>query len=144
MKIKLIVRGICSLVCGVKDISENIVGVSIVDKYLEHMRIFVFANGGDEKYYISSADWMTRNLDHRCEVAVHIRDKHVQKTLKNILQIQLSGNTKARILDQTLSNKYKRPKANEKQVRAQDEVYNYLLNENKQFQVQTHKHIAAN
>ncbi len=144
VKIKLIIRGICSLVCGVKGISENIVGVSIVDKYLEHMRIFVFANGGEEKYYISSADWMTRNLDHRCEVAVHIRDKHVQKILKNILQIQLSGNTKARILDQTLSNKYKKPRANETQIRAQDEVYNYLLNENKQIQTQTHKAVAAN
>ena len=144
VKIKLIVRGICSLVCGVKDISDNIVGVSIVDKYLEHMRIFVFANGGEEKYYLSSADWMTRNLDHRCEVAVHVRDKHVQTILKNILQIQLSGNTKARILDQTLSNKYKRPKANEKQVRAQDEVYNYLFNENKQEVMPSHKTVSAN
>ncbi|HWY37998.1 MAG TPA: polyphosphate kinase 1, partial [Bacteroidia bacterium] len=144
VKIKLIVRGICSLVCGVKDISENIYGVSIVDKYLEHMRIFVFANGGEEKYYLSSADWMTRNLDHRCEVAVHVRDKHVQKILKNILQIQLSGNTKARILDHTLSNKYKRPKANESQVRAQDEVYDYLLNENKQVQTPAHKAVEAN
>jgi polyphosphate kinase len=144
VKIKLIVRGICSLVCGVKGISDNIKGVSIVDKYLEHMRIFVFANGGEEKYYISSADWMTRNLDHRCEVAVQIRDKNVQKTLKNILQIQLSGNTKARILDETLSNKYKKPRPNEVQIRAQDEVYNYLLNENKQISTQTNKAGEAN
>ncbi|MGZ3864833.1 MAG: polyphosphate kinase 1 [Bacteroidia bacterium] len=143
VKIKLIVRGICSLVCGVKGISENIVGVSIVDKYLEHMRIFVFANGGEEKYFLSSADWMTRNLDHRCEVAVHVRDKNVQKILKNILQIQLSGNTKARILDHTLSNKYKRPRANERQVRAQDEVYNYLLSENKLL-THTHKGVESN
>ncbi len=144
VKIKLIVRGICSLVCGVKGISENIKGVSIVDKYLEHMRIFLFANGGEEKYYLSSADWMTRNLDHRCEVAVHVRDKNVQKTLKNILQIQLSGNTKARILDETLSNKYKKPRANEVQIRAQDEVYNYLLHENKEIHVQTSKPVTAN
>jgi polyphosphate kinase len=144
VKIKLIVRGICSLVCGVKGISDNIVGVSIVDKYLEHMRIFVFSNGGEEKYYLSSADWMTRNLDHRCEVAVHVRDKHVQKILKNILQIQLSGNTKARILDQTLSNKYKKPRANERQVRAQDEVYNYLLNENKIYKTEIQKAVEAN
>lgn len=144
VKIKLIIRGICSLVCGVKGISENIVGVSIVDKYLEHMRIFVFANGGDEKYYLSSADWMTRNLDHRCEVAVPVKDKHVQKILKNILHIQLSGNTKARILDETLSNKYKRPKANEMHIRAQDEVYSYLLNENKLLQTQMQKAVEAN
>ena len=134
VQVKLIIRGICSLVCGVKDISENIEGVSIVDKYLEHMRIFSFVNNGDEKYYISSADWMTRNLDHRCEVAVQVRDKNVQKMLKSILDIQLSGNTKARILDQTLSNKYKRPHAGEPHVRAQDEVYNYLMNTNKQLQ----------
>ena len=129
VKITLIVRGICSLVCGVKDISENITGISIVDKFLEHMRIFVFANGGDEKYFLSSADWMTRNLDHRCEVAVDVRDKNVQRTLKSILEIQLSGNTKARILDQHLTNTYKKPAANERKVRAQDEVYNYLLKE---------------
>ena len=129
VKITLIIRGICSLVCGVKDISENISGISIVDKFLEHMRVFAFANGGDEKYFISSADWMTRNLDHRCEVAVHVRDKKIQNILKNILQIQLSGNTKARILDQHLTNTYKKRAQNEPKVRAQDEVYNYILKE---------------
>ncbi|MHB8260952.1 MAG: polyphosphate kinase 1 [Bacteroidia bacterium] len=127
VKINLIVRGICSLICGVRGISENITGISIVDKYLEHMRVFIFANGGDEKYYISSADWMPRNLDHRCEVAVQIRDKNVKNILKNILMIQLSGNTKARILDQHLTNTYKKPNENEPRVRAQDEVYKYLL-----------------
>jgi polyphosphate kinase len=134
VKIKLIIRGICSLVCGVEGISENIEGVSIVDKYLEHMRIFAFCNNGEEKFYLSSADWMTRNLDHRCEVAVQVRDKYVQKQLKSILDIQLSGNTKARILDTTLSNKYKKARAGEPAVRAQDEVYNYLFNLNKQVQ----------
>jgi polyphosphate kinase len=127
VKIDLIVRGICSLVCGVRGISENIKGISIVDKYLEHMRVFIFANGGDEKCFISSADWMTRNLDHRCEVAVQVRDKNVQNILKNILQIQLSGNTKARVLDQNLSNTYKKPGAKELKIRAQDEVYKYLV-----------------
>lgn len=135
VKIKLIIRGICSLVCGVPGISDNITGVSIVDKYLEHMRIFVFAQGGEEKYYISSADWMTRNLDHRCEVAVYVKDKSVQKILKSILDIQLSGNTKARILDQTLSNKYKQPKTGEAKIRAQDEVYNYLVELNKEMHI---------
>lgn len=129
VKVQLIVRGICSLVCGVREISDNIEGVSIVDKYLEHMRIFVFANDGDEKIYISSADWMTRNLDHRTEVAVHVRDKHVQKILRGILDIQLSGNTKARLLDQHLTNTYKRPGPGQKKVRAQDEVYTYLQKE---------------
>ena len=129
VKITLIIRGICSLVCGVREISENITGISIVDKFLEHMRVFAFANGGDEKYFISSADWMTRNLDHRCEVAVQVRDKKVQRILKNILQIQLSGNTKARILDQHLTNTYKKRAQNEPKVRAQDELYNFLLKE---------------
>ena len=129
VKITLIVRGICSLVCGVREISENITGISIVDKFLEHMRVFVFANGGDEKIFISSADWMTRNLDHRCEVAVQIQDKNIKTILKTILDIQLSGNTKARILDQHLTNTYKKPIGKEPKIRAQDEVYNYLLKE---------------
>ncbi len=135
VKITLIIRGICSLVCGVKGVSENIHGISIVDKYLEHSRIFIFSNGGEALYYISSADWMTRNLDYRCEVAVAIKDKNVQKVLKNLIEIQLSGNTKARILDQTLSNTYKRPKNGESKIRAQDEVYRFLHEINSKGQV---------
>ena len=133
VKIKLIVRGICSLACGVEGVSDNIEGVSIVDKYLEHSRIFVFANGGEEKYYISSADWMSRNLDNRCEIAVPVYDKEVQKQLRAIIDIQLSGNTKARILDRKLSNKYKLPVGKQKKVRAQEEVYNFLLNDKKEY-----------
>ena len=129
VKIKMIVRGICSAACGVEGLSENIEGVSIVDKYLEHARIFIFANNGNEKYYISSADWMTRNLDFRCEVAVPIYDKEIQKQLKSILSIQLSGNTKARILDEYLTNTYKKPGRNQRKIRAQDEIYHYFFNE---------------
>ncbi len=127
VKIKLIIRGICSLVCGVKGVSENIEGVSIVDKYLEHSRIFVFNNAGEEKIFISSADWMSRNLDYRCEVAVPIYDAEVKATIKKIIEIQLSGNTKARMLDETLSNQYKKPVGKQKKIRAQDELHNYLL-----------------
>lgn len=126
VKIKLIVRGICSLACGVPGVSDNIEGISIVDKYLEHSRIFLFANGGEEKYFISSADWMTRNLDHRCEVAVPIYDKSIQKLLRHLLDIQLNGNVKARILDADLKNVYRRPGKGEKPFRAQEELYNYL------------------
>lgn len=126
VQIKLIVRGICSLACGVKGISENISGISIVDKYLEHSRIFVFANNGDEKIFISSGDWMTRNLDHRCEVAVPILDPEVKNMLRNIIDIQLSGNTKARILDRYLTNQYKKPNAGENKIRAQEDVYEFL------------------
>ena len=127
VKIKLIIRGSCSIACGVPGISENIEGICIVDKYLEHSRIFVFANGGNELYYISSADWMPRNLDQRCEVAVPIYDAEIQKQLKDILTIQLKSNVKTRILDATLSNKYKKLLPRQKQIRAQDAVYEYLL-----------------
>ena len=124
--ITLIVRGICSLVTEVEGVSDNIKAYSIIDKYLEHTRVFVFGNNGDEKIYITSADWMSRNLDSRSEVAVPIYHPEVKKQIMDILNIQLSGNTKVRILDRYQQNNYKKPKPNEKRVRVQDEVYNYL------------------
>jgi polyphosphate kinase len=130
VKINLIIRGACSLVTGVEGFSENIKAFSIVDKYLEHTRVFIFHNNGDEKIYITSADWMSRNLDSRSEVAVPIYDKEIRKQLKDIINIQLSGNTKVRILDSNLINEYVKPKSGEKRVRVQDEVYNYLKNDN--------------
>ncbi len=125
VRINLIIRGICSLVPDIEGQSENIEAVSIVDKYLEHSRILIFGNGGDELYYISSADWMTRNLDHRVEAACPIYDKDIQQQLRTMIDIQLSGNTKARILDAKQSNKYKVPIDN-KRVRSQDDFYFYL------------------
>ncbi len=133
VKVNLIVRGSCSIACGVPGVSENINGICIVDKYLEHSRIFVFANDGHERIFISSADWMSRNLDQRCEVAVPIYDKSLQKELKDILNIQLNSNVKTRILDEKLSNKYKKPLARQKQIRAQDAVYEYLLKEKQNY-----------
>ncbi len=124
VKIKLIVRGICSLITGVPGQSENIEAISIVDKYLEHSRIFVFANGGDELYYISSADWMTRNIDHRIEVSAPIFDKDLQRELRHIIDIQLKDNVKARIIDEKQSNHYK-PGSVEKPVRSQIELYKF-------------------
>lgn len=124
VKIKLIVRGICSLIPGVKDQSENIEAISIVDKYLEHSRIFVFANGGDELYYISSADWMTRNLDHRIEVSSPVFDKDLQQELMDIINIQLKDNVKARIIDEKQSNRYKKTNS-PKPIRSQIELNNY-------------------
>ncbi len=121
VKIKLIVRGICSLVAGVKGISDNIEAISIVDKFLEHSRVFVFCNGGEEKYFISSADWMTRNLDHRSEVAVPIYDKGIQQQLKKITHTLWSDNTKARVLGSTQNNEYK--KSTGKKIRAQEELF---------------------
>jgi polyphosphate kinase len=125
VQIKLIVRGICSLVPGVKGLSDNIQIISIVDKYLEHSRIFVFANGGDEKFYLSSADWMYRNLDHRSEVAIPILDKELQMQLRQYLLIQLKDNTKARIVDKEQDNKFVM-KTNGHMIRAHDDIYRWL------------------
>ncbi|MDP4210332.1 MAG: polyphosphate kinase 1 [Bacteroidota bacterium] len=124
VKIKLIVRGICSLIPGVPGMSENIEAISIVDKYLEHARIFIFCNNDDEKYYISSADWMTRNLDNRVEVASPIYDPQLQKELRDIIDIQLSDNVKSRIIDECQANIYKKD-GSPAPVRAQVEIYNY-------------------
>ena len=126
VQITLIVRGICSLVTEITGYSDNIKAYSIVDKYLEHARVFIFANGGNEKIYITSADWMSRNLDSRSEVAVPILDLEIKKQIKDIINIQLSGNTKVRILDRFQQNLYKKAKPGERKVRVQDEIYNYL------------------
>jgi polyphosphate kinase len=108
VRIRMVVRGICSLIPGVPGMSENISIVSIVGRYLEHARFFIFCNGGVERYYISSADWMTRNLDTRIEVAAPIYDPKLQKELKYILETQLNDNVKARIIDAEQDNRYKR------------------------------------
>jgi polyphosphate kinase len=127
VKIKLIVRGICSLVAGIKGLSDNIEAISIVDKFLEHSRVFIFCNAGDEKYFISSADWMTRNLDHRSEVAVPIYDKTIQLQLKKIIDTLWKDNTKARILGSKQNNEYRKQPG--KKVKAQEEIFN-LFNTN--------------
>ncbi|MEJ5050075.1 polyphosphate kinase 1 [Chryseobacterium culicis] len=120
---RLIVRGIYCAV-NQKDFKEKIKAISIVDEYLEHARVMYFYNKGTEDMYISSADWMTRNLDYRIEAAAKITDKNLKKELKDILDIQLRDNVKARILDKRLSNEYVR---NEKQeCRSQIETYKYL------------------
>ncbi|MDI9341992.1 MAG: polyphosphate kinase 1 [Sediminibacterium sp.] len=129
VEVTLIVRGACSLVTELAGYSENIRAYSLVDKYLEHARVFIFHNLGQEKIYLSSADWMSRNLDSRSEVAVPVFDTAIRKQIKDIIAIQLSGNTKLRILDKQQTNQYKRAKPGEKKVRVQDEVYDYLSKE---------------
>jgi polyphosphate kinase len=124
VKIKLIIRGICSLVTGIAGVSDNIEVISIVDRYLEHARVFIFCNGGEERYYISSADWMTRNLSFRSEVAVPIYDKGIQKQLRDIINLQLKDNTKARLINRRQTNPYK--PAGKNKIRAQEAIYNYL------------------
>lgn len=123
--VKLIVRGIYCAV-NQKDFKTKLQAISIVDEYLEHARVLYFYNKGMEDMYISSADWMTRNLDYRIEAAAKITQKNLKKELKDILDIQLSDNVKARILNKNLDNKYVERSKNDKTVRSQIEIYNYL------------------
>ncbi len=106
VKVTLIVRGMCSLKAGVKGMSENITAISIVGRFLEHSRILIFGNNGDEQYFITSADLMTRNLDMRSEVACPIYDREVQKQLRTMIDLQLRDNVKARIIDPDRKNTY--------------------------------------
>jgi polyphosphate kinase len=128
VKINLIVRSACSLVTELPGYSDNITAYSIVDKYLEHARVFIFHNNGNEKIFISSADWMTRNLDHRSEVATPIYDEKIKKVIKDLIDIQLKGNQKVRIIDRHQTNKYKEKKPGEPIIRVQDKTYEYLNN----------------
>lgn len=125
VEIKLIIRGIFCMYSESKKFLHPVKAVSIIDEFLEHARVFIFHNNGQEKVYISSADWMVRNLDHRVEATCPIVDENIKKVLKNILEIQLSDNVKARILDNDLSNRYVRDRK-QKKVRSQVEIYNYL------------------
>ncbi|QXP79077.1 MULTISPECIES: polyphosphate kinase 1 [Winogradskyella] len=106
VKIRLLIRGICCLVPGIKNQSENIIVTSIVDRFLEHGRLYVFGNNGKEKMYLGSADWMTRNLDHRIEVITPILDRDIHLKLKEILKLQLNDNVKSRVIDANQNNYY--------------------------------------
>jgi polyphosphate kinase len=127
VKIELIVRGICSLIPGVKDMSENIEAVSIVDNYLEHSRVYIFANNKDPEVFISSADFMTRNLDERVEVTCPIYDESIKKELIDTFDIGMKGNVKVRYHSEKLDNKYKM-RADQPAFRAQLETYKYYRN----------------
>jgi polyphosphate kinase len=122
--IKLIVRGICSLTPGVPGLSENVEAVSIVDKYLEHSRVLIFCNNGNELYYITSADWMTRNLDRRVEIACPIYDKAVQQDIRALIDLQLKDNMKARIINSIQDNEYVSVRGSKK-IRSQVEIYEH-------------------
>ena len=125
VEIKMVIRGICCLLTENKKFKVQIQAISIVDEYLEHSRVMVFHNEGKEKVFISSADWMVRNIDHRVEAACPIMDKDIKAELKDIFLIQLKDNIKARILDNDLDNQYVNPR-NTKKIRSQVEIYNYL------------------
>ncbi|HOZ15505.1 MAG TPA: RNA degradosome polyphosphate kinase [Tenuifilaceae bacterium] len=125
VEIKLVVRGICSLVPGIKGLSENIEVYGIVDRFLEHCRIFLFANGGDELCFISSADWMTRNLDYRVEVAAPIYDKKLKAEMRTVVDYALRDNIKSRIINHKQNNHFKFRGENEEVFRSQMELYKY-------------------
>ncbi|WP_426430276.1 polyphosphate kinase 1 [Winogradskyella sp. HB-48] len=125
VKIQMIVRGLCCLVPGVEGMSENIEVISIVDKFLEHTRLYVFSNNDNPLVYISSADWMTRNIEHRVEVSCPIYDEDLKQELQDLFEICWNDNVKARLINEIQDNTYRR---NEKpKVRAQFDTYNYYL-----------------
>jgi polyphosphate kinase len=126
VEINLIIRGIFCMVTENTKFDKPIKAISIVDEYLEHARVWIFHNGGKEKIFISSADWMVRNLDHRVEATCPIFDESIKKELKDIINIQLRDNVKGRWLNNELTNDY--VEADGVQIRSQEETYNYLHN----------------
>ena len=126
VEVHLIIRGILTLKRRTVKSNEKLNAISVVDQYLEHARVMIFHNNGKEKVYISSADWMVRNLDHRIEVAAPILDEKIKRELIDIINIQLKDNQKARILDTELSNKYV-PSVGKKKVKSQVETHHYLI-----------------
>ncbi len=125
VKIRIICRTMFSLVPGRKGVSENIEAISIVDRFLEHPRTYIFHNRGRREYYISSADLMTRNLDYRVEVSAPVEDPVLQQRIQDIFDIQWCDNVKARILDSEQKNAF-REAGNEPRVRSQEAIHRYL------------------
>lgn len=125
--VRLIVRGMCSLVPGVVRQSENIEAISIVDGFLEHARVYIFRNSGDPRYFISSADLMTRNIDFRVEVTCPIYSKPLQRMLQTIIDLQWADNVKARIIDASQSNAFRtRKKSGGNKIRSQEHIHKFL------------------
>ena len=126
VKIRAIIRGMCSLRPGVEGLSENIYITSIVDRFLEHPRVMIFCNNNNEELYISSADWMTRNLDYRIEVGAPVLDPILRDRIRTIFKIQESDNQKARIIDADQTNEYVPYQADAPKIRSQIEIHRYL------------------
>ncbi len=134
VKITVIARGICILIPGLPKVSENIEAFSIVDKFLEHSRVYIFCNEGKKEFYTGSADWMQRNFDHRIEVSIPILDKDIQQELWDMIQIQINDNCKTRLLGKDNINNYRKTKDTEK-VRSQFIIYEYFKNQLQQYNV---------
>ena len=126
--IRLMIRGMFSLIPGIPGTSDNIQAIGVVDRFLEHSRILIFRNGGDEEYFISSADWMGRNFDKRVEVACPVYDPLLRRELKDYMEIQFRDNVKARILNESLDNQFRRNRF-QKKIRSQYDLYEYFRQE---------------
>ena len=123
--IQMIIRGMCALRPGVPGLSDNIRVISIIDRFLEHPRVMVFHNKGNPQLYISSADWMSRNIDGRIEVGTPIYDERLKQRILDILELQLSDTCKARVIDADQKNEYVK-RGNRRKVRSQVAIYDYL------------------
>ena len=119
------VRGVCSLIPGVPGMSDRIRVISIVDRFLEHPRVMIFHNDGDPDVYISSADWMTRNMDNRVEVTAPIYDNNLKKIIIDLMDLQFKDTVKARLIDEDQSNQYV-GRGNRRKVRCQINTYEYI------------------
>lgn len=128
VKIQMIVRGICCLIPGIKGMSENIEVISVIDKFLEHSRLYIFGSGSHVKLYISSADWMTRNIDNRVEVSCPIYDEDVKQEILDTFNICWSDNVKARLINSPTENEYR--VNNNPKIRSQTAIHDYYLNKN--------------
>ncbi|MCF8273551.1 MAG: polyphosphate kinase 1 [Flavobacteriaceae bacterium] len=126
VKIQMIIRGICCLIPGVKNMSENIEVISIVDKFLEHSRLYIFGNNNNPRVYISSADWMTRNILNRVEVSCPIYDESIKEELLDTFEICWNDNVKARVINEAQNNEY--IKNDKNKTRSQLAIYDYYLN----------------
>ncbi|GLR71086.1 polyphosphate kinase 1 [Agaribacter marinus] len=125
VKVRAIIRGMCSLIPGVAGLSENIEIISVVDRFLEHPRIMVFENGGDPKYFISSADWMTRNMDYRIEVGCPVKSPEARELIDALLDFQFKDTLKSRVIDEHQVNEYVK-RGNRKKLRSQIQIHQYL------------------
>ncbi|WBL23628.1 polyphosphate kinase 1 [Zunongwangia sp. HRR-M8] len=131
VKVKLIVRGINCLIPGVPGMSENIESISIIDKFLEHPRVYIFENAGNPKVFISSADLMNRNLDNRVEIACPIYDHDIKQEIIDGFEISWSDNVKARVFSEKQNNAYR--KKTKPIIRSQEALYDYYVNKNENF-----------
>lgn len=138
VKVQLIVRGMCSLIAGIKGISDNITVISIIDRFLEHSRVYIFINNNNPKVFISSADWMSRNIDRRIEVGCPILSPLLKQRVIDITNLQLADTVKARIVEKSMINRYV-SRGKRRKIRSQTAIYNYLSRSEDQVKQLAHK-----